>query len=155
MIVRSPSAGEVARYFLAVQDEEAGELISNLKLQKLLYYAQGFHLALFDRVLFDERVKAWKNGPVVPQVWHDYKDRGWNAIPPPKAFNRDNYTPEMREFLDEIYEVYGQYSATMLRDMAHETPPWREAWTRVEQGNADDEIKPAAMREYFVTLVKS
>jgi uncharacterized phage-associated protein len=45
---------EVAKYFLAQADEDAGDLISNLKLQKLVYYAQGFHLALYDIPLFPE-----------------------------------------------------------------------------------------------------
>lgn len=57
---------DVAKYFLAQQDETAGDLISNLKLQKLIYYAQGFHLAISDRPLFPEPIKAWIHGPAVP-----------------------------------------------------------------------------------------
>jgi uncharacterized phage-associated protein len=152
MFERTASAGEIARYFLAVQDEEAGELISNLKLQKLIYYAQGFHLALFDRPLFSERIKAWKNGPVVPAVWHEYKDFSWGAIPRPATFDVNRYSEETRELLDEVNAVYGQYSATKLRDLTHDEPPWRDAWDRVQRGESD-EIKHDAMREYFRTLV--
>ena len=56
------SAHEIAKYFVSLVDEEAGDSISNLKLQKLLYYAQGFSLAFFDRPLFSESIKAWASG---------------------------------------------------------------------------------------------
>jgi len=52
------SVDEVAKYFLSLTDEEAGDFFSNLKLQKLVYYAQGFHLALFDRPLFADNIEA-------------------------------------------------------------------------------------------------
>lgn len=57
---------DVAAYFLWLDNEREGDGISNMKLQKPAYYAQGFHLALFDTALFDERVEAWDHGPVVP-----------------------------------------------------------------------------------------
>ena len=64
------SCHDVAQYFLAQMDEDAGDLISNLKLQKLVYYAQGFALALHGRPLFRERVEAWTHGaPVVPELY--------------------------------------------------------------------------------------
>ncbi len=61
---------DISAYFIdyAYRGEEYGELISNLKLQKLLYYAQGFHLALYDKLLFSEDIEAWQHGPVVRDV---------------------------------------------------------------------------------------
>ena len=61
---------DIAKYFLAQADEEIGDLISNLKLQKLVYYAQGFYLALHDEALFPEDIEAWTHGPVVPVLYH-------------------------------------------------------------------------------------
>lgn len=52
---------------------EFEEPISNLKLQKLLYYMQGFHLAYFDTPLFDDDIEAWMYGPVVPCVYNHFK----------------------------------------------------------------------------------
>jgi uncharacterized phage-associated protein len=52
--------------------------MSNLKLQKLMYYAQGFSLVLFNKPLFPERIEAWIHGPVIPAVYHKYK--GYGAI---------------------------------------------------------------------------
>ena len=62
------NAAEIADYFLSLQDEEAGDGISNLKLQKLLYYGQGCFIALCgpENPLFHEKIYAWDLGPVIP-----------------------------------------------------------------------------------------
>ncbi len=75
------TAHEIAKYFVSLVDEEAGDSISNLKVQKLLYYAQGGYLAFHDEPLFPEAIKAWAHGPVVPQVYHEYKQYGAGPIP--------------------------------------------------------------------------
>jgi uncharacterized phage-associated protein len=74
---------DVANYFLSKADPEAGDVISNLKLQKLLYYAQGFHLAIYGERLFIEQIKAWKHGPVVPDIYHHFKKHGEFGLPRP------------------------------------------------------------------------
>jgi uncharacterized phage-associated protein len=61
------TAQEVANYFIR-RAHDSGEFISNLKLQKLLYYSQAWHLAIFDRRLFPERFQAWVHGPVIPTL---------------------------------------------------------------------------------------
>jgi uncharacterized phage-associated protein len=61
-------------------DFEYGELICNLKLQKILYYMQGFHLARFDTPLFEEDIEAWMYGPAVPCVYEKYKCHGNQGI---------------------------------------------------------------------------
>lgn len=122
------SAQRVAEYFLARVEEEEGDLISNLKLQKLLYYAQGFHLALYDTPLFPEPIEAWNHGPVVPEVYHRYKEFASRALPRPDGFDAAKYSDDITGFLEEVYSVYGQFSAWKLRQMTHEEPPWMEAF---------------------------
>jgi uncharacterized phage-associated protein len=121
------SGHDIAKYFLAQTDEDAGDLISNLKLQKLLYYAQGFNLALYDEPLFPESIEAWTHGPVVPEVYHEYKDFGSNAIPIPSNVDFSKYDQQTRELLDEVYSVYGQFSAWKLLSLIHEEEPWKDA----------------------------
>lgn len=65
---------DVAKYFLSLQGNDAGDAISNMKLQKLLYYAQGFALALLDKPLFDEDFEAWAHGPVLRCIYNKYKN---------------------------------------------------------------------------------
>jgi uncharacterized phage-associated protein len=105
------SSHGVAKYFLSLADEDAGDLISSLKLQKLVYYAQGFHLALYGTALFPEEVEAWPHGPVVLSLYNAYKKYGSNAIPIPSDVDFRVYDPQSRELLDEVYQVHGQFSA--------------------------------------------
>lgn len=121
------SSIDVAKYFLGQIDEDAGDLISNLKLQKLLYYAQGFHLALHGEPLFAERIMAWTHGPVVSEVYHYYKQYGSGPIPGPEDVKIEVYDERTSQFLDEIFRIFGQFSAWKLRNMTHSEPPWRAA----------------------------
>lgn len=57
------SAIDVAKYLLILVDREAGDAMTQLKLQKLMYIAQGIHLALYDVPLFKEEIEAWQHGP--------------------------------------------------------------------------------------------
>lgn len=143
--VRPMTAHEIAKYFVSLVDEDAGDSISNLKVQKLLYYAQGFHLAVYGTPLFSEAIKAWAHGPVVPQVYHLYKDCGYHPIPVERV-NLEEYSSEVRELLDEVWKVYGQFTASKLEGMTHQEPPWM----KTPQSEA---IPLASMTEFFKTLV--
>ena len=143
-------ASDVARYFLSQADEEAGDTISNLKLQKLMYYAQGFHLALFNDRLFPEPIHAWMHGPVVPDIYHAYKQYEGGAIPRPQGFDPQQLPQQVRELLDEVYNVYGQYSAWKLRNMTHSEAPWVQAYAN----GAGTQIPEIGLREFFSTLTQ-
>lgn len=140
---------DVAKYFLAQSSEDAGDLISNLKLQKLAYYAQGFSLALTGSPLFADPVEAWLHGPVVPALYHRFKEYGSGHIPHPEAFDLAIFTAQERELLDEVYEFYGQYSAWRLRQLTHDETPWRESYS---EGN-NQVISQDSMRRFFETQI--
>lgn len=142
------SVQDVAKYFLAQCDAEAGDTISNLKLQKLCYYAQGFHLAAFDKPLFRESIEAWPHGPVIRSLYAKYKAHGAGAIPLPTGMDFSIFDKKSRQLLDEVYKVYGQFSAWKLRNMTHEEPPW------VYASKSNDEISRDDMKKYFKTLIK-
>ena len=59
---------------------EHGDGVSNLKLQKLLYYAQAWNLAIHSKLLFNDPIQAWVHGPVVPSVWHEFRKWSWQPI---------------------------------------------------------------------------
>ena len=141
---------EIANYFLSLADEEAGDLILNLKLQKLVYYAQGFHLTLFDYPLFEEPIEAWSHGPVIPELYRAFKKFGSGAIPQPEDFDLAIIDQRSRDLLDEVYNVYGQYSAWKLRNMTHEAAPWLDSY-REAPGSV---IPHGAMKSYFKTLLQ-
>ena len=137
---------DVADYFLSLQDDESGDTISNLKLQKLAYYAQGFSLAIFKSPLFEEPIEAWIHGPVVPDLYHRFSEHRSASIPMTEDFDPDTIDKDARELLDEVYEVYGQYSGWKLRNMTHEELPWKNA-------PVQSEITHESMGEYFTTLI--
>lgn len=138
---------DVAKYFLTLVDDDAGDLISNLKLQKLVYYAQGFSLALFGKPLFGETIEAWMHGPVIPVLYREYNACGGDPIPHPEGFNLGLVDTETAELLDEVYEVFGQFSAWKLRNMTHAEPPWKDVYVP----GASAEITRESMEEYFKT----
>ncbi len=136
---------EVARYFLSLTDEDAGDTISNLKLNKLLYYAQGFHLSIFNEPLFPESIEAWAHGPVVADIYHNYKEYVSTPIPAEEV-NFELFNPDKREFLNEIYCEFGQYSGWKLREMTHDEPPWADAY---DEDTPDTVITNEALSDYF------
>ncbi len=144
------TAKDIARFFIKKSSDE-DDCITNLKLQKLLYYAQGFHLALFDKPLFEEDIEAWTHGPVVPDVYHEYKKYGKNPLPAENIKVDDvvgKLTDEQFNFLNEIWSVFGQYSPWKLRNMTHEEEPWMN-----NEKNASV-ISKEELKDYFLKRVK-
>lgn len=104
---------------------EHGDLVTNLKLQKLLYYAQAWHLVFYDEPLFNERFEAWVHGPVQPDVYRDFKQFGWNPITYDPGDIRLDET--IKRHLDEVMEVYGGISSYNLERLTHQEDPWKNA----------------------------
>ncbi|MCW4589611.1 DUF4065 domain-containing protein [Gluconacetobacter entanii] len=144
------SARQVADYFLTLADPDVGDEISNLKLQKLCYYAQGFSLALNDTPLFMEPIVAWQHGPVVESIYHAFKIYGSQGIPCPVGLDFSVYDEDDRELLNEVYDEYGQFSAWKLRNMTHEEAPWRNT----DKSGANNVISQSAMKKFFKRRLK-
>lgn len=116
-------AKDIANKIISKTDEEHGDTISNLKLQKMLYYQQGFHLAYFGTPLFEEDIIAWQYGPVVPCVYQEYKSFESNSIPTSESDL--SLSDEEEELFNNVYEEYNQFSAVALMKMTHEESPWK------------------------------
>ena len=145
-----PTARDVANHFLSLAAvDEDGELLTHLKLQKLLYYAQGFHIAIFGRRLFPESMEAWDHGPVAPSIWHAFKALGSEPIPAPDNDGAAALSEEQRDLLNDVWNTYGQFSAWKLRNMTHEEPPWHDAF----RPGRNMPITDDALVRYFRTQV--
>jgi uncharacterized phage-associated protein len=116
------TANDIANWFLAGVDRAAGDSITHLKLQKLVYYAQAWSLALLDRPLFEEDFQAWTHGPVVPSLWRRFRDHGWEALPAPDDVLE--FEPEVEELLRDVSNVHGEMSAHRLEELTHREDPW-------------------------------
>ncbi len=129
------TALDVATWFLAWAEGEDAP-VSNLKLQKLLYYAQGHHLAANHNVLFDDRIEAWAHGPVVPAVYHEFKRCGSGPIlfddRMAAEFDWDDYR-DVEKLLIRVWNTYAPYDAWALRNRTHAETPWIEAFSPDER----------------------
>lgn len=147
--VEEVSAVDVADYFVSLSykdeeiDENVHEGITNLKLQKLLYFSQAAHLALHDEKLFEEDVEAWKYGPVIRNVYGKYKKYGNKPIPLTKT--KVKLDERTQYFLDGIWELLDKYSAGELMYITHQHKPWKDAY----QEGENIVITPKAMQEYY------
>lgn len=142
------TALQVANWFLKYEDymqiSEESDGISNLKLQKLLYYAQGAYLATHEGApLFDDPIIAWKHGPVINAVYQAFKGYGAMPISASEDFDASCIEQDDADLLVEVYNTFGQYSAWKLRNMTHNETPWKET-------KNNEEIPQTKIYQYFV-----
>jgi uncharacterized phage-associated protein len=147
---RTISQNEIANFLLA-ECRERGENLTNLKLQKLLYYADAWNLALYDRELFTEEFQAWVHGPVLVSQYHRFKQYKWQPI------TEDVAKPELPEalakHLSEIVDVFGSENAVALELMTHRERPWIEArGDTPETEPSNVRISKVTTRDYYRTL---
>jgi uncharacterized phage-associated protein len=122
---------------------------THLKLQKLLYYAQSFFLAKYNEPLFKEKILAWQHGPVVEEIYKIYKIYRNEPIIRECVENDIAQVvadARVKATLEEVYRLYGQYSASKLRQKTHEEPPWRET-------KLNSEISHEKLKRYFLLIV--
>jgi uncharacterized phage-associated protein len=136
---------------------EAGQMgiadVSNMKLQKLLYDTQGYHLALFDERAFSEDISAWPYGTVIEPIYHEYKTYGSLPIPSPQE--KPDIPEPIWASIRHALTGRGTKSAIELSNENHTEDPWKEAWpiTRVIQrlinkyGSA--KLKDSTMKTLF------
>lgn len=142
------NAYDVALYFLFIaRRDDAGDIISNLKIQKMLYYAQGHFLAFFDKPLFSEKIEAWKHGPVVKVIYDKFCKYGKLAINFKEldSYKREIYTKEHLDFLPFIYKKYNSLSAWTLAERTHKESPWLKNYTE----NNTNEIPQKDLKDFF------
>ena len=137
----SYNTDEVVNYFLELANID-GEGISPMKLQKMLYLAHGWSLALSDKPLLDEEIQAWKYGPVIPAVYHQFKEFGNDPVTSrASTFRLEDGKfkakyPELpdgqehqwvRDLLKKVWEIYKPLTAVQLSTMTHlPGSPWSQ-----------------------------
>ncbi|HWS84323.1 MAG TPA: type II toxin-antitoxin system antitoxin SocA domain-containing protein [Ktedonobacteraceae bacterium] len=151
------TANTVADYFLALANE-IEELITNLKLNKLAYYTQAWHLALFKEPMFEDKIEAWVHGPVLPVVYDTYRHFKWAPIirhDLKLEEIRQQFSTEQQELLDDIVEIYLPKTAYELEQLTRDEDPWVIARDGLEPDKASHNvITHDAMQKYFAELLK-
>jgi uncharacterized phage-associated protein len=171
-------AKAIANYFLDLADARA-EPLSPLKIQKLVYFANGWHLALRNAPIIDEQVEAWPYGPVIPSLYRAFRKYGDQPITAraervvtefhgtwKMSFRR--FTPSIDEqpggrveftknFLKRIWDTFGGYTAIQLSNLTHqEGTPWHRVFVE-NNGNIPKgtDIPQSLMKEYFLKQSKA
>ena len=106
-----------------------GMVFTPMQLMKLVYIAYGWCLAMHNAKLFDDRIEAWKYGPVIPNLYHATKHFGGNIIPHSLIANSPVSNPDLETFLDSIVQNYGQFSGIALSNLTHrQGTPWQQVY---------------------------
>ncbi len=127
--------------------------ISHLKLQKILYYSQAWHLALFDKALFDDPIQAWVHGPVVPSVFQQYRGCRWSAI---TEASDPRVAAKAARHLDNVVSSYGHLSALQLERLSHSEEPWQRARQGLSLSDPSTAvISHESMRDYFSQMANA
>jgi len=148
-------ANYLVQYF-----NSAGDPITNLKLQKLLYYIQVWYMVHFNgNLIFDEKPQAWVHGPVYPSVYRDYNENNGSPIIPSEPYSDEELELECKkifhsskdqEFIKAILSYYGGKSGFMLELMTHNEDPWKTArrgYAPIQPSNVEIDLQFAS--EYY------
>lgn len=143
-------ARDVARFFIDLAQKRAehqlDDRMTNLRLQKMLYFAQGWSLARNGKPLFEEKIEAWPYGPVVPEVYHEYAWAGSQGLSERNEVSRDRFTDEEYALLLDVAQRYAEYSTSGLVSLSHaQEGPWNGK-------NRSEVIGTDEIRRYFETL---
>lgn len=146
MEAKMASVFDVAQYIL----ERKGEMTA-MKLQKLVYYSQAWHIAWTDNTLFPERIEAWADGPVAPDLWQ--KHRGLFRVSQVNGGSSASLTDAERDTIDRVIKFYGDKSSQWLSDLTHEEAPWRAARNGLpDRVPSNTQITPEMMGDYYSSL---
>ena len=153
---------DISRFIINYCDKKDYSL-SNLKLQKILYFVQAYYVSYTEsqNPCFKENIEAWDFGPVVPVAYHEYKRFGSASIPKVTTYiefdPNDFWNSKLVEYDDSVISIkdkniiellvdkFSQYSTTTLVRITHDQSPWINAHA---QGN-NNVISIEAIRSYF------
>lgn len=139
------TAKAVANYFLHLVECD-DQQITPMKIQKLVYFAHGWYLAITDRPLIDEQIEAWQYGPVIPSLYDEFKQYGRSPITSQATdlviddsdedMSFYSHTPSIDltdkkviSVLKKVWQVYGKLTAVQLSNKTHMPgTPWRQVW---------------------------
>lgn len=164
------SAKAVANHFLGLASRSR-TAIDPLKMQKLVYFAHGWHLALRDAPLIKDSVEAWDHGPVIPDIYHEFKKWGGGPIRTPAtrfdSSTKSLQTPSIdsecvwdddaenaKTIISRVWDVYNKFTGLQLSSLTHKPDtPWAKT-REMHPHKRDVDIPDDVIREYFVAQAK-
>ena len=158
---RSYQVGAIANYLIGWSRKKRRQ-VRHIKLQKLVYVSYGICLAGYGRRLFNERIEAWPYGPVIPELYHEFKRFG--PYPIKRLSSNFNYNTGKFEFplvsdddidalrvLGFVWDQYGRLSDSVLVDITHtEGSPWQQT---IAQGSRNPRIQDDLIRDHYLEVL--
>ncbi|MCA6072295.1 MAG: DUF4065 domain-containing protein [Endomicrobium sp.] len=144
------NALEIAKIILNYQNLESTLKISHLKLQKLLFYCQAYHLSILETPLFEENILAWDYGPVIHSVYKHYRKHDSSIIPFKKGTHLEHLKSSSIGVISSVMGAYSKFSAIELMGMTHSERPWQDAYA-----SEDKIISQNHMKKYYKHFVSS
>lgn len=125
--------------FILTYFDNKGDLITNKKLQKLLYYIEAWNLVHFSSII-DEDFEAWVHGPVIPSVYHEFKEFGYSPLKNnfyesnetssqrlKRISKSESFKPGQYDLCTEVLDKYGALASFQLELLSHSEAPWQQA----------------------------
>lgn len=113
---------DVANHFITLNNGR----IEQMKLQKLLFMAQGWNLAVTGKPLMDEKFEAWDGGPVIRRLWNYIRDNGPLAV---AEEEEASFSDAEKDLLSHVWRKYKDYTGLELSEMTHEVgTPWSNTY---------------------------
>ena len=140
--MRPFDAFEVADYIIE-RCNKKHKPISNLKLQKILYFVQAQFIVEYGTPCFDNVMQAWDHGTVVPNVYQKYRGYG-NTNIPCYGSKRFDFEQDEQQILDITIDRASEYAASQLVEIARSQSPWMDAYKK-----ANRMITPESIRKFF------
>jgi uncharacterized phage-associated protein len=132
---------------------ERGDSLTNMQLQKLVYIAHGYSLALVDTKLVVQPIQAWRYGPVIPKLYHSLQQYGSGLVTEPIATpSHERLSETFRALISVVESAYGRFSGPQLSTMTHrEGTPWRQVYDpkATSTKTIDDEL----IKQHYLTLL--
>lgn len=139
---------DVARWFYKNNPQaKSNNKEGNIVIQKLCYYAQAMYLAVYGKPLFEEKISAWENGPVIEEVYKTYRYNNFiiNLL-------SNSISNEEEEILKVINSIYGYKTPQELIDTTHSETPWKQYESVAKDRNNNPEIGIETIKEYYKDL---
>lgn len=147
------SAKAIANNFID-RANAAGQEITPMKMQKLVYIAHGWHLAVHDEPLIDETVEAWKFGPVIPSLFQAFKRYGASPITDYAGDARLPNDAKVRDVINQVMGVYGNKDAIYLMRLTHaKGSPWRSVRDEGNISPYGEVIGDDVIKNHFAQLI--
>ena len=153
------SARTVANYLIEAKSKEDGTPPTPMQLLKLVYIAHGWNLAINDRPLINDRIEAWRYGPVIPKIYQDLKIWGNTPVEellPAPASEAGGLAPDEKAVVDAVLKAYGHLSGVQLSNLTHASgTPWYQVYYDEGQDTGDAAIVNQRIKQHFIGLAGS